>query len=333
MLGRRLELQGFTVDEAENGQQAIEKLKAAAYDLVLLDVLMPGINGYETLKLIKGDLRTRHIPVIMISAIDEVDNAVKCIEIGAEDFVPKPFNPVLLRARISSSLAKKRAHDQDQHLMTALRIEREKYERLLINILPKTVVERVRTGEANIANDFDAVSVIVVYPDLADSGSDSMPTVEFVRLINDLYSGFDWLADHYGLERIRSENDHYMAVAGAPDAAPDHAERAAKMALELTKVIGRFNQSGNVRVGFRAFINSGPCSGGIIGRKQFMYYIWGDTVDTAKRLKSIGGTQTIVVGETTAALLLGSCDMEPIAAPDGSPAAYHLKGLKTGETA
>jgi signal transduction histidine kinase len=109
-----LEQQGHTVGLAEDGQQALEMLEAGSYDVVLLDIIMPGMDGYQVLERIKGNLRLRDIPVIVISALDEIDSAVRCIEIGAEDYLPKPFNPVLLRARLSSSLQKKKLRDLEK---------------------------------------------------------------------------------------------------------------------------------------------------------------------------------------------------------------------------
>lgn len=113
MLVRRLEHQGYRVTEAEDGLQALKVIERRDVDLVLLDVLMPGMDGFETLCRLKGDSRFRDIPVIMISALDELQSVVRCIEHGAEDYLPKPFNPVLLRARIGACLEKKHLRDQE----------------------------------------------------------------------------------------------------------------------------------------------------------------------------------------------------------------------------
>ncbi|MGH8477410.1 MAG: response regulator [Methylococcales bacterium] len=113
MLVRRLQHQGYRVSAAQDGRQALDFVEERLVDLILLDVLMPGMDGYETLKRLKSDLRFRDIPVIMISALDELQSVVRCIEHGAEDYLPKPFNPVLLRARIGACLEKKRLRDQE----------------------------------------------------------------------------------------------------------------------------------------------------------------------------------------------------------------------------
>jgi adenylate cyclase len=111
VLQRALTQQGYAVTTAENGRQALERLGAEPFDLVLLDILMPEMDGYQTLEQIKGSAALRHIPVIMISAVEEMASVVRCIEMGATDYLAKPFNPALLRARINSSLAEKRLRD------------------------------------------------------------------------------------------------------------------------------------------------------------------------------------------------------------------------------
>ena len=113
VLARHLERQGHGVAVAENGRQALEMVKTHSFDLVLLDILMPEMNGYQVLQRLKSDDTWRDIPVIMISALEDIDSVVRCIEIGAEDYLPKPFDPVLLRARTNASLEKKRLRDQE----------------------------------------------------------------------------------------------------------------------------------------------------------------------------------------------------------------------------
>src|SRR5262249_43047072 len=112
LLSRSLRRHGHTVIAAEGGRQALELLALERFDVVLLDIMMPEMNGFQVLERIKADPDLRHMPVIMISALDELDSVVRCIEMGAEDYLPKPFNPVLLKARLDASLEKKRFHDR-----------------------------------------------------------------------------------------------------------------------------------------------------------------------------------------------------------------------------
>jgi sigma-B regulation protein RsbU (phosphoserine phosphatase) len=137
-LTRRLQREGYAnLTTAEDGQQALEFLNARPFDLVLLDVMMPGLNGYEVLERMRADARLRHIPVIMISALDEVDSVIRCIELGAEDYLPKPFNPTLLRARVGASLEKKRL--RDEIVRNARRMEREldKAREIQLSMVPR----------------------------------------------------------------------------------------------------------------------------------------------------------------------------------------------------
>lgn len=123
LLARRLLRDGHAVSTAENGREGLAMMVAQPFDLVMLDIMMPEMNGYEVLERLKGDPSLRHIPVIMITAVDDPDSVVRCVELGAEDHLPKPFNPALLRARVGASLAKKRLHDREQ--LYARSLERE----------------------------------------------------------------------------------------------------------------------------------------------------------------------------------------------------------------
>jgi PleD family two-component response regulator len=117
-LTRRLAREGYAaVVTATNGREALDLLAARRFDLVLLDVMMPELNGYEVLERLRADDRLRHVPVIMISALDQLDSVVRCIELGAEDYLAKPFNPVLLRARVGACLEKKRLRDQEMRYL------------------------------------------------------------------------------------------------------------------------------------------------------------------------------------------------------------------------
>ncbi|MFN2477287.1 MAG: response regulator [Chthoniobacterales bacterium] len=123
VLSRQLKRQGYAVAVADSGQVALDHLRASDVDLVLLDIMMPEMDGYELLQRLKADQALRHIPVIMISALNELDSVVRCIELGAEDYLPKPFNPTLLKARLGASLEKKRARDREQELTATLRAQ------------------------------------------------------------------------------------------------------------------------------------------------------------------------------------------------------------------
>lgn len=132
LLAQRLSRQGHVVSTAVDGEDALERLRERSFDLVLLDVMMPRLDGYSTLARLKADEQLRAIPVIMISALDELSSVVRCIEAGAEDYLPKPFNPTLLRARIGACLEKKALHDQELKLYDSLVHSQRQLDRELV---------------------------------------------------------------------------------------------------------------------------------------------------------------------------------------------------------
>jgi len=144
LLSSQLLRENYTVSLAVNGLQALEMITKEDYDLILLDLLMPEIDGYQVLENIKNNDQKKHIPVIMISALDELDNVIRCIEIGAEDFLPKPFNRVLLRARIGASLEKKLLRDREIEYLKKLNKELDTGREMQLNFLPSELVNPIK---------------------------------------------------------------------------------------------------------------------------------------------------------------------------------------------
>ncbi|MCM2316333.1 MAG: SpoIIE family protein phosphatase [Thermoanaerobaculia bacterium] len=139
MLSRRLQKQGYEAEMAVNGVDALAKLSAGEFDLVLLDIMMPEMDGYEVLTRVKSDEALRHIPVIMISAVEDIESVVRCIELGADDYLPKPFNPVILRARVTSSLDKKKLRDRERLYAASLERELEIGREIQKGFFPETI--------------------------------------------------------------------------------------------------------------------------------------------------------------------------------------------------
>jgi serine phosphatase RsbU (regulator of sigma subunit) len=184
MLSRRLARQGHGVEMAAGGQEALQRLGAEPFDLVLLDIMMPEMNGYEVLERLKADPVLQHIPVIMITALNEMESVVRCIEMGAEDHLPKPFNATLLKARVESSLAKKRLRDREQVVSRAMARELEIGRNIQAGFLPDTlpaipgweIAARFRPAR-QVAGDFydafaldDAGRTALVVADVCDKG-------------------------------------------------------------------------------------------------------------------------------------------------------------------
>ena len=303
LICRQLRKEGHEVDVAKNGRKALEKLRSDYFDIVLLDIIMPELNGYEVLVEMKKHGRLRQIPVIMVSTLDEVDSVVRCIELGADEYLPKSFNPALLRARLAASLEKKRLRDRERHYLDQIRMERERSERLLLDVLPNAIVERLKKGEKTIADDVDEVTVLFCDVVGFTEFSARLNAVEVVRRLNEIFLRFDMLVEKHQLEKIKTIGDAYLVVGGLPGSNPNHAHAIANLALEMRNAITELNSYNAEPLEFRTGIHTGPIVAGVIGRKRFTYDVWGNAVNIASRMESHGVAGKIQVSESTHDLL------------------------------
>jgi class 3 adenylate cyclase len=251
----------------------------------------------------KNDNDLRHIPVIVISALDEMDSLVRCIEMGATDYLTKPFDPVLLRARMNASLASKRLRDIEQAHMREIQRERERADQLLLNILPAPIAEQLKQDAAwntqqapvTIAESFPEVTVL--FADVVDFtrwAAHRSPR-ELLEVLNTVFSTFDKLAEKYNIEKIKTIGDEYMVASGLPIPRTDHAEAMADMALEMMAAYHDLAVIKHENLKLRIGMNSGPVIAGVIGVKKFIYDLWGDTVNTASRMQTHGEDDQIQV--------------------------------------
>jgi class 3 adenylate cyclase/CheY-like chemotaxis protein len=298
-VARGLTLDGHTVFVAKNGHQALTLLRTLPFDLMLLDIMMPELNGFQELEQCCSDPQLRHIPIVVISGNDDLDSVVRCVEMGAADYLFKPFDHVLFKARVDACLEKKRLRDQEQAYIRQLKAEQEKSERLLLNVLPAPIAARLKQDQGVIAEQFDDVTVL--FADIVDFttlAARSTPT-ELVGMLNQIFSLFDQLAEQNGLEKIKTIGDAYMVVGGLPVARTDHAEAVADMALDMRRAMARFNAEQGELFTMRIGISSGPAVAGVIGTTKFAYDLWGDTVNTASRMESHGLPGQIQVSAAT----------------------------------
>src|SRR3990172_8056219 len=208
LLGRGLEQQGHTVAFAQNGRQALEMMHAQAFDLVVLDVLMPELDGYQVLERLTSDPHLRNIPVIMTSSLDELDSVVKCIEMGAEDYLTKPINPVLLRARIGASLEKKRLRDQQRALIR--------------KFATNEVAEDLETSGFALGGKY--VDATAMFSDIRSftTIAESQSPADTIELLNTYYAlMFDAITGHSGVVN-QMIGDGLMAIFFAPLPPEDH---------------------------------------------------------------------------------------------------------------
>lgn len=303
MVSMKLKREGYVFVTAENGRQGLELAQSQPFDLIITDIMMPEMNGYQLLEQLKADPALQHIPVIVISAVDNLNSVIKCIEMGAEDYLFKPFNTVLLKARVAASLEKKQLRDHERTYLQQIQIEQEKSEQLLLNILPKPVAHRLKQGQEAIADNYPSVTIL--FADIVGFTELSARTspIELVGMLNEIFSAFDRLAEKHGLEKIKTIGDSYMVVGGLPTPQPNHAQAIANMALDMQAVIAQLGQEYYEALDTRIGINTGPVIAGVIGTKKFIYDLWGDAVNTASRMESHGVIGQIQVSAATYALL------------------------------
>jgi adenylate cyclase len=298
------------VVSAAGGKEAIELLGKQKFNLVLLDVMMPDLNGDEVLAIIKENPATRDIPVVMISSDTDIERVSKCIEIGADDYLAKPFNSVILRARIGAAL--RRTSLRALEIDHVARIEQEKRhtENLLRNILPPEIANRLSGGTKAIADNIDDATII--FADVVGFGkiTSRMKAYEIVGCLNLLFTEFDKLADAVGVEKIKTIGDNYMAVAGVPTPRLGHAQTATKLALDMVAAASRLRMRLPAPFPIRVGVHSGPVMAGIIGTRKFAYDVWGDTVNIASRLEGASQPNRVLISAATASQLNGEFKLE-----------------------
>jgi adenylate cyclase len=304
-LTRYLKRLGHTVAIAENGQQALEMVGRQCFDLVLLDIIMPVMDGFQVLAQLKTNKAQRDIPVIIISSLDDQDNIVKGIRMGADDCLPKPFDPIILGARVEACLERKRWHDQEQEYLAIIKAEREKTEHLLLQILPAPIAERLKQGETIIADGFNDITLL--FADIVNFTplTNQMRPKALVILLNDLFCMFDDLVRQHDLEKIRAIGDEFVVAAGLLKPRPDHAEAVADFALAMLKGLENYNASHDRSLEMRIGIETGPVIAGVIGTTKFSYDLWGDAINTASRMQSHGLSGRIHLTENTYMRLKG----------------------------
>jgi class 3 adenylate cyclase/CheY-like chemotaxis protein len=287
-----LEAHGYKVVEAENGIQALQKVEEQIPDVILLDLMMPKMDGFEVCRRLKNYWKSAHVPILILTALSERKERLLGIKSGANDFLIKPVDVQDVILRVGNAAYTKRLHDQ-------LQAEREKSDRLLRNILPKAIAERLRQGELNIAESHSDVTLLV--SDLAGFTTLTASTdpVQIVSLLNEIFSAFDLLVEKHGLEKIKIIGDACMVAGGIHTHQSDHAEVIAELAFGFQKQVELLNERWNTSFRIRIGIHTGPLVAGVIGRKTFAYDVWGETVNTACRLESTGKAGAIQISEST----------------------------------
>jgi len=270
-LSTLLKERGHQINIATNGRQGLEVLERIRPDLILLDIMMPEMDGFETCRRIKASTAWREIPIIFLTAKTDTADIVRGFELGAVDYVAKPFNAHELLARVNTHLTLDYLHREN--------------ERLLLNVLPASIANKLKQQAGIIAERFDDVSVL--FADIVGFTplSARLSPAELIESLNRVFSGFDELADHHKLEKIKTIGDGYMVAGGLIEQNADHLAAMAAMALAMHENVRKLNSEFgglSLRIGLQV----GSVIAGVIGIRKFIYDVWGDTVNTASRLES-----------------------------------------------
>ncbi|AWN41281.1 adenylate/guanylate cyclase domain-containing protein [Methylobacterium durans] len=308
LLEQELELLGHMSVRAANGRAALDLLNEEPFDLVLLDVMMPMLDGYAVLDRMKSHARLRHTPVVMISALTEISSVVRCIEMGAEDYLPKPFEPVLLEARIRACLDRKRLHDREMAHLETIERQRKRADELLHAILPvAAVAELMATGQVKPRLFHD---VAVLFIDLvgftAWCHSQSPETV--VAEVQCLAEAFEVVAHRHGMEKIKTIGDAFMATANLLSPHTDPVTAAVRCARDMVAIAGDGSAGWRIRAG----IHIGSVVGGIVGRTKFTFDLWGDTVNVAARLCALGDGCAVHLSKEASARVHDASPIRPV---------------------
>ncbi|OLB76147.1 MAG: adenylate/guanylate cyclase domain-containing response regulator [Alphaproteobacteria bacterium 13_2_20CM_2_64_7] len=332
-LTRRLKRLGYTnVATATNGREALEVLQANPIDLVLLDIMMPDMNGYEVLERLKADPQRRHIPVIMISAIEEVESVIRCIELGAEDYLSKPFNPTLLRARVGASLERKKLNDQvraqaadlaawnqtlEQRVADQL-TEIERVGRLKRFLSPQIADLVVSSGDSERVLESHRRAVTVVFCDLRGftSFAETAEPEEVMAVLGAYHDVLGPLIHRYEGTLERFAGDGLNVLFNDPLPCPDPSVRAVRMAVEMRAAVAnlalKWRKLGH-ELGFGMGIAHGYATLGRIGFEgRYDYSAIGTVVTLAARLCNEARSGQILVDGKVHMVVEALTNTEPL---------------------
>lgn len=305
LLSRQVQQLGHRVEAVENGRLALEMLQRKPFDLMLLDIEMPELDGFGLLEQLLADPQLRDLPVIVTSGLEGVANVVRCIELGAEDYLQKPVNPILLKARIGASLEKKRLRDEQRELVRRFATS-------------EVAQDMARSGFSLGGRHVDAAVLFCDIRGFTEVAENNTP--EFViELLNTYYTlMFDAINANGGVVN-QIIGDGLMAIFGAPMPLVGHCACAVSAALEMQAMMAQFSQE-HVAAGHPPLrIGVGIASGGVIAgytgtQARATYTCIGDTVNVAARLEAhtkISG-KAILIDANTLAALRGQFDTEPL---------------------
>ena len=279
----------YKVKAAVNGMKALKIIEKNPPDLILLDIMMPEMDGYEVIQALKAHPATRDIPVIFLTGKTEASDETKGFELGAVDYISKPFNPAVVKARVDTQME--------------LIQRRKETERLLNNILPGKVIEELKESGNSKPELFPNVTVLFSdFVNFTDISTTTAPET-LISELSELFTVFDNIMEKNGCERIKTIGDAYLAVCGMPDSDANHAENVVRAATEIIAFLNDRNSSAPLKWEARIGVHSGPVVGGIVGTKKYIYDVFGDTVNTASRIETSSEPMKVSISDSTQKLL------------------------------
>ncbi len=287
---------GLSVTTFTSGVNALRSLETDLCDLILLDLHMPAMNGLEFLKIVKSDERFKEIPVLVVTASDDADELAECIEAGAVDSLPKPFQSAFLKARVQMSLELQTIKKREKTYLHELSLQKNRVEELLSAILPKEIIDELNTTGEVQPKRYN--NVCVLFCDIVNftQSCESQDHVLILGQLQSLFSEFEAIADLHGLQKIKTIGDSFMAVAGLRGSNTLQSElQCVRAGLDMISTSAAHPSGWKVRVG----IHSGSVVGGLVGSRQFLFDVWGDTVNVAARIEGAGQPQTLTCSKTT----------------------------------
>lgn len=293
---------------AANGREALAQVTAESPDIILLDIMMPLMDGFEVLTHLKADKAWRDIPVIVISALDDMDSTVRGIGLGAEDYLPKPFDPVLLKARIGACLEKKRLRDREVLYLQQIEAEKKRADELLHVILPAEIVQELKA--TNKVQPRQYHNVAVLFADIVGFTPycDTHAPEEVVSNLQELIEAYESLALRHDLQKIKTIGDAFMAVAGLLKPLDNPVLNCVRCGLDMASTARQLPVGWHVRVG----IHVGPLIAGVVGHRQYLFDVWGDTVNTAQRIESHGAVDAVNLSQAAWLQVADHCQGESL---------------------
>ena len=296
---------------AADGREALDALAEAEFDLVLLDIMMPEMDGYSVLENLRASGRLASLPVIVISAIDDFDSVVRCIEMGAEDYLPKPFNATLLKARIAAVLEKKRLRDEVVRQLAVIREVFGKY-------VPSSVAAQIVADRGQLEPTHATATILYSDIEAFTSIAETMPPEQVVQMLNEYFPAvIEPVERHAGVVN-QFQGDAMLVTFNVPVADSAHADQAVCAALEMQQAVDG-KQFAGAHLKTRIGIATGKVIAGNVGSgDRINYTVHGDAVNLAARLEQLNkehGTRILVSAETVS-LLQGDYRIEAMGAMD-----------------